>query len=179
MAVAEWDDGLGEVVVGHGEVSRRKRRRWRGDGMEVVGDGADGVEHEKSGCQIGTHVATDALLSRRHVLVRVQTRLFLLLLLLRDDHNYSQSALVYQRFGCLHRRPGLSSLLFSTPSRCPDAPSQKCYTSLVENLDIADVECIKFSLSKGLGLGIVVGGAIMKVPQLLLSEWSSPVHVRL
>ncbi|KAF9257213.1 mannose-P-dolichol utilization defect 1 protein [Marasmius fiardii PR-910] len=45
---------------------------------------------------------------------------------------------------------------------------QKCYTSLVENLDIGDVECIKYSISKGLGIGIVVGGSIMKVPQLLL-----------
>ncbi|THV02050.1 mannose-P-dolichol utilization defect 1 protein [Dendrothele bispora CBS 962.96] len=45
---------------------------------------------------------------------------------------------------------------------------QKCYTSLIENLDISDVECIKFSISKGLGIGIVAGGSIMKVPQLLL-----------
>ncbi|KAH9890128.1 mannose-P-dolichol utilization defect 1 protein [Cubamyces lactineus] len=45
---------------------------------------------------------------------------------------------------------------------------EKCYTSIVENLDLADVECLKYSLSKGLGLGIVVGGSIMKVPQLLL-----------
>ncbi|KAL4062112.1 hypothetical protein J3A83DRAFT_4364407 [Scleroderma citrinum] len=45
---------------------------------------------------------------------------------------------------------------------------KKCYSSLVENLDIGDVECLKYSLSKGLGLGIVVGGSIMKVPQLLL-----------
>ncbi|CDO70813.1 hypothetical protein BN946_scf184801.g4 [Trametes cinnabarina] len=45
---------------------------------------------------------------------------------------------------------------------------EKCYTSIVENLDVADVECLKYSLSKGLGLGIVVGGSIMKVPQLLL-----------
>ncbi|EED78069.1 predicted protein, partial [Postia placenta Mad-698-R] len=44
----------------------------------------------------------------------------------------------------------------------------KCYTSLVENLDIHDTECIKYSISKGLGVGIVVGGSIMKVPQLLL-----------
>ncbi|KAI0061428.1 mannose-P-dolichol utilization defect 1 protein [Artomyces pyxidatus] len=44
----------------------------------------------------------------------------------------------------------------------------KCYVSLVENLNIEDVECLKYSLSKGLGLGIVVGGAVMKVPQLLL-----------
>ncbi|KAH9990028.1 hypothetical protein BJV77DRAFT_1014677 [Russula vinacea] len=45
---------------------------------------------------------------------------------------------------------------------------QKCYVSLVENLNIEDVDCIKYSLSKGLGVGIVVGGTIMKVPQLIL-----------
>ncbi|KAI0747189.1 mannose-P-dolichol utilization defect 1 protein [Daedaleopsis nitida] len=45
---------------------------------------------------------------------------------------------------------------------------QKCYSSIVEHLDFSDVECLKYSLSKGLGLGIVVGGSIMKVPQLLL-----------
>ena len=43
----------------------------------------------------------------------------------------------------------------------------------MENLDIGDVECLKYALSKGLGLGIVVGGSIMKVPQLLLSENST------
>ena len=47
---------------------------------------------------------------------------------------------------------------------------QKCYASLVENLDFADVACLKYALSKGLGLGIVVGGSIMKVPQLMLSK---------
>ncbi|KZT24641.1 mannose-P-dolichol utilization defect 1 protein [Neolentinus lepideus HHB14362 ss-1] len=44
---------------------------------------------------------------------------------------------------------------------------KKCYISLVENLNIQDMECIKYSVSKGLGIGIVVGGSIMKVPQLL------------
>ena len=51
---------------------------------------------------------------------------------------------------------------------------QKCYVSLVENLNIEDVDCIKYSLSKALGVGIVVGGSIMKVPQLLLSTRLSP-----
>ncbi|TFK65346.1 hypothetical protein BDN72DRAFT_845675 [Pluteus cervinus] len=45
---------------------------------------------------------------------------------------------------------------------------KKCYVSLVENLDIADVPCLKHAVSKGLGLGIVVGGSIVKLPQILL-----------
>ncbi|KAH9480949.1 Mannose-P-dolichol utilization defect 1 protein [Psilocybe cubensis] len=45
---------------------------------------------------------------------------------------------------------------------------KECYTSLVENLHLGDVKCLKYSLSKGLGIGIVVGGSIMKVPQILL-----------
>ncbi|KAJ7597585.1 mannose-P-dolichol utilization defect 1 protein [Mycena floridula] len=45
---------------------------------------------------------------------------------------------------------------------------QECYTSLVENLNVTDVHCLKYSLSKGLGIGIVAGGSIMKVPQVLL-----------
>lgn len=47
---------------------------------------------------------------------------------------------------------------------------KKCYSSLVENLNLGDVDCLKYSLSKGLGIGVVAGGSIMKVPQLLLSE---------
>ncbi|KAF9485913.1 mannose-P-dolichol utilization defect 1 protein [Pholiota conissans] len=45
---------------------------------------------------------------------------------------------------------------------------KECYTSLVENLHLDDVKCLKYSLSKGLGIGIVLGGSIMKVPQILL-----------
>lgn len=45
---------------------------------------------------------------------------------------------------------------------------QECYTSLVENLALTDVQCLKYALSKGLGVGIVIGGSVMKVPQLLL-----------
>ncbi|PVF97804.1 mannose-P-dolichol utilization defect 1 protein [Serendipita vermifera] len=44
----------------------------------------------------------------------------------------------------------------------------KCYISLVENLHVADVVCLKLAISKGLGIAIVLGGAIMKVPQLML-----------
>ncbi|CAE6520093.1 unnamed protein product [Rhizoctonia solani] len=45
---------------------------------------------------------------------------------------------------------------------------EKCYITLIENLELGDVNCVKYSISKGLGIGIVVGGSIMKVPQLLL-----------
>lgn len=44
---------------------------------------------------------------------------------------------------------------------------EKCYVSLVENLNIQDVDCVKYAISKGLGLGIVLGGSIVKVPQIL------------
>ncbi|KIY45097.1 mannose-P-dolichol utilization defect 1 protein, partial [Fistulina hepatica ATCC 64428] len=45
---------------------------------------------------------------------------------------------------------------------------QECYVSLVENLNVSDVPCIKYTVSKGLGIGVVLGGAIMKVPQIML-----------
>lgn len=43
----------------------------------------------------------------------------------------------------------------------------ECYTTLVYNLDLDDVRCLRYALSKTLGLGIVVGGSIVKVPQIL------------
>ncbi|KAG8834646.1 hypothetical protein FRC17_007948 [Serendipita sp. 399] len=44
----------------------------------------------------------------------------------------------------------------------------QCYSSLVENLHFADTVCLKLAISKGLGVAIVLGGAVMKIPQLLL-----------
>ncbi|KAF9197356.1 hypothetical protein BGZ49_002247 [Haplosporangium sp. Z 27] len=41
-----------------------------------------------------------------------------------------------------------------------------CYTILVEELDYHNVQCIKLGISKGLGYGIVFGGAIVKMPQI-------------
>ena len=46
-------------------------------------------------------------------------------------------------------------------------PGKHCYAVLVENLDLFHTECLKLGLSKGLGLGIVLVGSIVKVPQLL------------
>ncbi|ORY86284.1 hypothetical protein BCR37DRAFT_331834, partial [Protomyces lactucae-debilis] len=45
--------------------------------------------------------------------------------------------------------------------------SEHCYKTIVEDLDITNTECLKLVLSKGLGLGIVAGGSIVKVPQIL------------
>ena len=53
---------------------------------------------------------------------------------------------------------------------CAKRRFQECYTSLIEDLNISDVKCIRCSVSKGLGIGIVAGGSVMKIPQLLLSE---------
>ncbi|OZJ06896.1 hypothetical protein BZG36_00255 [Bifiguratus adelaidae] len=44
---------------------------------------------------------------------------------------------------------------------------QPCYTSLIEDFNLVDGHCITYSMSKALGLGIVVGGSIVKIPQIL------------
>ncbi|EJT98805.1 mannose-P-dolichol utilization defect 1 protein [Dacryopinax primogenitus] len=45
---------------------------------------------------------------------------------------------------------------------------EECYVSLVENLNIFDTKCLKYAISKGLGVGLVLGGLIMKLPQLIV-----------
>ncbi|GJN93487.1 hypothetical protein Rhopal_006544-T1 [Rhodotorula paludigena] len=44
---------------------------------------------------------------------------------------------------------------------------QECYTVLVWNTDFTSDRCLKLALSKGLGLGMVAGGAILKLPQIV------------
>ncbi|KAK3804785.1 MAG: monosaccharide-P-dolichol utilization protein [Linnemannia gamsii] len=41
-----------------------------------------------------------------------------------------------------------------------------CYTSLIEEFNYHNALCIKLAISKGLGYGIVAGGAIVKMPQI-------------
>lgn len=45
-------------------------------------------------------------------------------------------------------------------------PTQECYKTLIYDFDILDGPCLKYALSKGLGLGIVLGGSIVKIPQV-------------
>jgi mannose-P-dolichol utilization defect protein 1 len=41
-----------------------------------------------------------------------------------------------------------------------------CYGTLVERLDVTDPTCAKLLLSKLLGVGLVIGGSAVKVPQI-------------
>ena len=43
----------------------------------------------------------------------------------------------------------------------------QCFESLVVDLDFSNVACIKLAVSKALGLGIVVGSSLVKLPQVL------------
>jgi len=64
------------------------------------------------------------------------------------------------------------------PRRCVadwKTSSQKCFSSLLENLNFEDTECIKYAISKGLGLAIVAGGAVVKIPQIAISEFDRHV----
>ncbi|KAF9903444.1 hypothetical protein EC991_003817 [Linnemannia zychae] len=56
-------------------------------------------------------------------------------------------------------------LLLKTPAVA--ILGKSCYTSLVEEFNYRDTPCIKLAVSKGLGYGIVAGGAIVKTPQIL------------
>lgn len=44
---------------------------------------------------------------------------------------------------------------------------EKCYSSLVLDIDVADSDCLKLVVSKALGIGIVGASSIVKVPQIV------------
>ena len=50
---------------------------------------------------------------------------------------------------------------------------KECYNSLALNFNYRDVPCLKLALSKGLGYGIVAGGCIVKIPQILKVLYNS------
>ncbi|CRK93938.1 CLUMA_CG007465, isoform A [Clunio marinus] len=45
--------------------------------------------------------------------------------------------------------------------------SEKCYENYFEDFNFFDVPCFKALLSKGLGLGIIAGSMLVKVPQIM------------
>jgi hypothetical protein len=84
----------------------------------------------------------------------------------RHDRHYSKSSSLCPRPWHFNSRQG--QCLHSCISQLLTVV-KKCYTSLVENLQFDDIQCLRYALSKGLGIGIVLGGSIVKVPQVLLS----------
>ncbi|KAK2589421.1 hypothetical protein QQS21_012903 [Conoideocrella luteorostrata] len=44
---------------------------------------------------------------------------------------------------------------------------ETCYKALLLDVDIENTECIKYAISKGLGIGIIAASSIVKVPQIL------------
>lgn len=44
---------------------------------------------------------------------------------------------------------------------------ETCYKTLILDLDPTDSECLKFAISKGLGIGIIGASSIVKVPQII------------
>lgn len=44
---------------------------------------------------------------------------------------------------------------------------ETCYRSLLLDVNLADTECLKLAISKGLGIGIITVSSIVKVPQII------------
>lgn len=44
---------------------------------------------------------------------------------------------------------------------------EECYKTLILDIDHTATDCVKFAISKGLGIGIIAGSSIVKVPQIL------------
>lgn len=44
---------------------------------------------------------------------------------------------------------------------------EDCFDKFVSKQDFSDAECLKFTISKCIGLAIVVGSAIVKLPQII------------
>ena len=42
-----------------------------------------------------------------------------------------------------------------------------CYKSLVLDIDLSSTECLKLATSKALGVGIVAGSSVVKIPQII------------
>lgn len=45
--------------------------------------------------------------------------------------------------------------------------SERCFTEFFVNLNVLDVDCLKQTISKALGTGIILGSTLVKLPQIL------------
>lgn len=64
---------------------------------------------------------------------------------------------------------GLQSITHNFPRPISSLGSlilgQECYTTLIYNVE-PTIACLKLALSKGLGIGIIIFGSILKIPQI-------------
>jgi mannose-P-dolichol utilization defect protein 1 len=68
-------------------------------------------------------------------------------------------------------RSALQPITYNLPKPIRDLGvsiiGETCYTTLLHDIDLANQECIKLALSKGLGIGIIAASSIVKIPQIL------------
>ncbi|RGP64405.1 mannose-p-dolichol utilization defect 1 [Fusarium longipes] len=76
-------------------------------------------------------------------------------------------------------KPAITSITHNLPAPIRDLGvsliGETCYKSLLLDVNIEDVDCIKLGVSKALGIGIIAASAVVKVPQIkkLLSSKSA------
>ncbi|KAM3823919.1 mannose-P-dolichol utilization defect 1 protein isoform 3-T3 [Vipera latastei] len=90
----------------------------------------------------------------------------------RRKHGPAPSSCAARRYGS-GSLPRLSPLLPEMAASAlkvalvPYLLPERCYEELVVNLNLLHVPCLKASLSKVLGLGVVAGSLVVKMPQIL------------
>ncbi|CAG7561275.1 unnamed protein product [Fusarium equiseti] len=76
-------------------------------------------------------------------------------------------------------KPAITAITHNIPAPIRDIGvsliGETCYKSLLLDVNIEDVDCIKLGVSKALGIGIIAASAVVKVPQIkkLLSSKSA------
>ncbi|KAL4730800.1 hypothetical protein ACLX1H_002841 [Fusarium chlamydosporum] len=76
-------------------------------------------------------------------------------------------------------KPAITSITHNLPAPIRDLGvsliGETCYKSLLLDVNIEDVDCIKLGVSKALGIGIIAASAVVKLPQIkkLLESKSS------
>ncbi|CEI63904.1 hypothetical protein FVEN_g9199 [Fusarium venenatum] len=67
-------------------------------------------------------------------------------------------------------KPAITSITHNLPAPIRDLGvsliGETCYKSLLLDVNIEDVDCIKLGVSKALGIGIIAASAVVKVPQI-------------
>lgn len=75
------------------------------------------------------------------------------------------------RLGKIMATHAIQKVTHNLPAFVSDAGTailgQECYTTLIYNVDLSSSYCLRLFVSKGLGIGIVVFGSLLKLPQII------------